>query len=102
MKLVHRPGLGLCREFLFGSCPGIVKKMGIAVVLQVLFGIPPAIGEKYIGTAFVLPKLQVGAAFKIPDERLPGFKECPKGGYLLGTEFHFDYADDHSKNTLTV
>jgi hypothetical protein len=93
---LDRPGLRPGGKSLFGQIPGVIKEMRTPVVVKVRFGIPPTVGKKDLGIVLILPQLQVGAAFKIPDERFAFFKERLKGFNLLFAEYHFNNANDHS------
>ena len=93
------PCPGLFRKKLAGPSPDFPKKLRIPVILQVLFGIPEAVGKKRIGMMHVSVKLQVPASFGRPD----GCRRIPENSLKTRNIFGFKgHLYDSRKHLLEI
>lgn len=98
MQRLNGPCFRPSCKLLFGERPGIIKKMGSTVVVEMFFRMPPTVGEEHMWMLLILPKLQVGAAFEMSDQVFSFLKKYFESVYLVLFENHFNNTDDHWKS----
>lgn len=71
-------------------------------MIQVVLRFPVTVSEKNIRLMCILPKLQMQAAFKIPDTGFTRLKQCAKGVDFVFAKAHLNDANNHPKKILMV
>jgi len=91
-----RPGLRLIGKKGFGGGPYLPEQLRAAVAVQVLFGVPEAVGAVYVGLVQVLQELHVLAAFKGTDPVFRVAEDLQELLRFLRLKRHPDNANQHN------